>query len=226
MASRIHMQVYEDTILYKDEHTYEPIKTVNMVKKDNNVIRTWKQWFIIFILMLVVSLMFSGIGLIVTYFTLHSNLERKIEQLEGRITELEELLYVSPEQYNVTRLSQKVGFTSCGGEIASGSRIKFTSLTSSHGINVASSYREGKFSPKKAGFYLVLSNILSSSQDGYYIRKNGIEIARAWSHFSDSSRTPRYSAPLSAFIQLSVYDVITIEGTSADFSSCLTIVQL
>ncbi|CAC5411908.1 unnamed protein product [Mytilus coruscus] len=219
MDSIIHMQVYEDAISYKDEHTYEPIKTVNMVKKDNNVIRTWKQWFIIFYLdaCCILGVFWHRTECDLFHVT-------KIEQLEGRITELEESLYVSSGQTNVARLSQKVGFTSCGGKIASGSRIKFTSLTSSHGINVASSYRKGKFSPKKAEFYLVLSNILSNSQDGYYIRKNGTEIARAWSHFSDSS--PRYSAPLSDFIQLSVYDVCTIEGTSADFSSCLTIVQL
>ncbi|CAC5365458.1 unnamed protein product [Mytilus coruscus] len=256
------MQVYEDTITYKDGHTYEPIK---IVKKENNVIISWKQWFIIFILMLVVSLVYSCIGLTVTYFTLHSlidlkmvnmdrridelsesntsiaeifkkmvrenserdaNFKRKIEYLEGQITELEESLYLSSEQNNVTRLSQKVGFTSCGGEIASESRIKFTLLRSSHGINVSSSYDEGRFSPNKAGFYLVLSNILSSSQDGYFIRKNGKEIARAWTHYSDSHVTPRYTAPLAAFMQLSLNDVITIEGTSVDFSSCLTIVQL
>lgn len=122
--------------------------------------------------------------------------------------------------------SFSVGFTSCGGSIASESRIKFTSLRSSHGINVSTSYDEGRFSPNKAGFYLVLSNILSNSQDGYFIRKNGNEIARAWTHYSDSHTTPRYTASLAAFVQLSLNDVITIEGKSVDFSSCLTMVQL
>ncbi|VDH94594.1 Hypothetical predicted protein [Mytilus galloprovincialis] len=64
---------------------------------------------------------------------------------------------MASEQNNVTRLSRKVGFTSCGGEIASENRIKFTSLKSSHGINVTSSYDEGQFSPNKAGLYLLLS---------------------------------------------------------------------
>ncbi|XP_071149460.1 uncharacterized protein [Mytilus edulis] len=223
MDSRIQMNEYDDTITYKDEHTYAPIKTV---QKDHAVVISWKQWSIIFILILVVSLVYSSIGLAVTYFTSHAIFERKIEYLEGRITELEKTPNMASEQNNVTGLYQKVGFTSCGGEIASESRIKFTSLRSSHGINVTSSYDEGQFSPNKSGFYLVLSNILSNSQDGYFIRKNGKEIARAWTHYSDSHVTPRYTAPLAAFMQLSLNDFITIEGKSVDFSSCLTIIQL
>lgn len=72
----------------------------------------------------------------------------------------------------------------------------------------------------------MLSNILSNSQDGYFIRKNGKEIARVLTHHSDLHATPRYTASLAAFIQLYLNNVITIEGKSVDFSSCLTIVQI
>lgn len=105
------------------------------------------------------------------------------------------------------------------------SRIKFTTVTSSHGISMASLYRDGKFIAHTAGFYLILSNILSSSQNGYYIRKNGYQISRAWPHYNDSNRSSFYSAPLSAFIELSVNDEITIEGANLDPASCITIIQ-
>lgn len=41
------------------------------------------------------------------FLNLDANFGRKIEYLDGRITEFEESLYVSLEQNNVTRLSQK-----------------------------------------------------------------------------------------------------------------------
>ncbi|VDI24516.1 Hypothetical predicted protein [Mytilus galloprovincialis] len=225
MDSGIQMHVYEDTSTYKDGHTYEPIKTV---KKDDTGLISWKQRSIIFILILVVSLVYIAIGLTVTYFILHSLIDEKMANMDRRIDELSESNTSIPEiiKKMVRENSERVGFTSCGGSIASESRIKFTSLRSSHGINVSTSYDEGRFSPNKAGFYLVLSNILSNSQDGYFIRKNGNEIARAWTHYSDSHTTPRYTASLAAFVQLSLNDVITIEGKSVDFSSCLTMVQL
>ncbi|CAC5365460.1 unnamed protein product [Mytilus coruscus] len=154
--------------------------------------------------------------------------ENNMTYLIRRINELSKSQMSISNKLNEVEndVSERVGFTSCGRSIASESKKKFTSLKSSHGINVTSSDDEGRFSPKQAGFYLVLSNILSSSQDGYFIRKNGKEIARAWTHYSDSHVTQRYTAPLSAFMRLSLNDNITIEGTSVDFASCLTIVKL
>lgn len=105
-------------------------------------------------------------------------------------------------------------------------RIKFSNVKSSHGISMASSYRDGKFIAHTTGFYLVLSNLLSKSQDAFYIQKNATRIARAYSHWSDSDNASYYTAPLSAFIELSVNDVITIEGDDIDPSSCITIIQL
>lgn len=122
--------------------------------------------------------------------------------------------------------SISAGFTACEGQMRSDGRIQFTSVKSSHGISMISSYRDGKFIAPKAGFYLVLSNILSNSQQGFFIRKNGTEIAMAWSHHRDLNTISLYNAPLLAFTELSVNDVITIEGQSLDHSSCLTIVQL
>lgn len=67
MASRIPMQVYEDTITHTDEHSYEQIK---IDKKENNVNLSRKQWFNIFLLILALSLATFGLGFTVTYFIL------------------------------------------------------------------------------------------------------------------------------------------------------------
>ncbi|XP_071150253.1 uncharacterized protein [Mytilus edulis] len=157
-----------------------------------------------------------------------SVIDNEVRGLNDKMTRLENSQNWIGMQVNTTvrSLSTKVGFTACDGSIVSGNRIKFRTVTSSHGISMASSYRDGIFIAPKAGFYLVLSNILSRSQNGFYIKKNKNAIARAWSHVADSNTTPYYSAPLSAFIVLSVNDVITIEGDHLDSSSCITIVKL
>ncbi|XP_071149839.1 uncharacterized protein [Mytilus edulis] len=151
-----------------------------------------------------------------------------MKELKDKMSRLEMLQNLTSMQVNATiqAFSEKVGFTVCEGYMVSAGRIKFTSVKSSNGIYMASSYRDGKFIAPKAGFYLVLSNILSNSQTGFYIRKNGKEIARAWSLYKDSNIDSFYSAPLSAFLELSVNDVITIEGESLNPASCLSIVQL
>ncbi|VDI27270.1 Hypothetical predicted protein [Mytilus galloprovincialis] len=149
-----------------------------------------------------------------------SVIDLKMLNLERRISEQSKASENLPEV--VREHTQKA----CEGQMRSDGRIQFTSVKSSHGISMISSYRDGKFIAPKAGFYLVLSNILSNSQQGFFIRKNGTEIAMAWSHHRDLNTISLYNAPLLAFTELSVNDVITIEGQSLDHSSCLTIVQL
>lgn len=127
---------------------------------------------------------------------------------------------------NNTYISTSVGFTVCEGYMVSAGRIKLTSVKSSHGISMVSSYHDGKFIAPKAGFYLVSSNILSKSQDGFYLRKNGKEISRTWSDYYHPNIDSYYLAPLSAFLKLYLDDVITIEGESLNPVSFLSIVQL
>ncbi|CAG2206485.1 unnamed protein product [Mytilus edulis] len=59
----------------------------------------------------------------------------------------------------VSEHSQRVGFTTCGGSILSGGRLNFPLVKSSHGIYVPSYYRDGKFSPSKAGFYRTVTRL-------------------------------------------------------------------
>lgn len=110
--------------------------------------------------------------------------------------------------------------------MVTGGRLQFATVKSSHGMSVATAFRNGKFFAPEAGFYIVLSNILTTSQSVYYIKKNGISMAQAYSHYYDSNKSSKYSAPLHAFMELSVNDVITIEGEPPDSSSCLTIIHL
>ncbi|CAC5365465.1 unnamed protein product [Mytilus coruscus] len=157
-----------------------------------------------------------------------SVIDTKIKELSDKMSRLEMSQNLTSMQVHATdqALSTRVGFTACDGYKVSESRIQFQTVKSSHCISMASSYPDGKFIAPKEGCYLVLSNILTKRHIGNYIRKNGNEIARAWFHVTDSNITPYYSAPLSAFIELSVNGVITIEGASLNPSSCLTIVQL
>ncbi|CAC5411907.1 unnamed protein product [Mytilus coruscus] len=158
---------------------------------------------------------------------LGSVIDTKIKELNDKLSGLEVSQNLTSMQANATdqALITKVGFTACQGYMVSGRRINFRTEKSSHGISMTSSYREGKFFAPKAGFYLVLSNIATSSQSGFYIKKNDINMNVAYAHFGGSDANV-YTAPLSAYMKLSVNDVVTIEGDSVDHSSCLTIIQL
>lgn len=64
---KIQMEEYEEydnTRRQGDDHTYDVIKT------ENTVVYSKKQWFYIFLLTFTVSLMSVGLSLALTYFTM------------------------------------------------------------------------------------------------------------------------------------------------------------
>jgi hypothetical protein len=90
------------------------------------------------------------------------------------------------------------------------------------------SYRNGKFIVRDGGFYFVTANILSGSQEGFYIFLNKRRISSAWVHYSGSSNG-YHTASTSAFMKMSPGDIISIRGSSSSFidpASCVTIMKV
>ncbi|CAC5384011.1 unnamed protein product [Mytilus coruscus] len=133
--------------------------------------------------------------------------------------------------YNLTKLNSKdIGhakqqLTDIYNGLITDSKIKDLNDKMS-GLDISQNVTDKLINTTVQTLTTKVANILSSNQGGYFIRKNGQEMARSWSYYSDSDHTARFSTPISAFMQLSVYDVITIHHASTAFASCLTIVTL
>ncbi|CAC5365464.1 unnamed protein product [Mytilus coruscus] len=148
---------------------------------------------------------------ITTY--MDSMVEVKMANMDRRISELSKSLISISENLKTVVLeqSERAGFTACTAYYTSGSRIKFTQVVTAYGLSNPPPYGDGNFSVEKAGFYLVIVNILSKDMNTFYIRLNGLALSRTYSHYSDSSNDDgKFTGSTSVFIKAAVKDVITI----------------
>lgn len=133
-------------------------------------------------------------------------------------------------QWNWTMIFYIIaGFTACTAYYTSGNRIKFTQVVSAHGLSNPPPYADGNFKVEKAGFYLVIINILSEDMNTFYIKSNGRQLSRTYSHWGDSRDDDgNFTGSTSVFIKAAVKYVVPVEGSSGNLQqgSCFTVLKI
>ncbi|CAG2246388.1 unnamed protein product [Mytilus edulis] len=83
-----------------------------------------------------------------------SVIDNEVRGLNDKMTRLENSQNWIGMQVNTTvrSLSTKVGFTACYGTMVTGGRLQFATVKSSHGMSVATAFRNGKFLLPKQDF--------------------------------------------------------------------------
>ncbi|XP_076088015.1 uncharacterized protein LOC143058403 [Mytilus galloprovincialis] len=160
-----------------------------------------------------------------------SVIDTEIRGLNDKMTRLENSQNLISMQVNTTvrSLSTRAGFTVCSAYYVPGNRMKFIQVVAAYGLSDPPPYADGNFRVEKAGFYLVIVNILSKDMNAFYIKVNGRYLSRTYSHYLDShGDDEKFTASTSVLIKAAVRDVISIEGSGGDLEqgSCLTVLKL
>lgn len=133
-------------------------------------------------------------------------------------------------QWNWTMIFYIIaGLTACTASYTSGNRMKCTQVVSAHGLPNPPPYNSVVFSIAKTWFYHVLVNILSKDMKIFYIKLNGRNLSRTYSHWGISNDDDgKFTGSTSVFIKAAVKDGITIEGSDGNLQqgSCLTVLKL
>ncbi|CAC5384012.1 unnamed protein product [Mytilus coruscus] len=239
MASRIPMQVYEDTTLtHTDDHLYEPIK---IDKKENNLNLSRKQWFNIFLLMLAGSLVSFGLGSTVTYFTIHSVMDLKMTNLDRGTDELfnmsisETLKMIVRERdlvidSKMSVLEGRMNMQSTAQMLISENLKEVVNYHSKRDLVIDSkmSVLEGRMNMQSTAQMLISENLKEVINYHSKREKNNADIVGAMVHYGGSD-TGHHMASASAFVQLASGDTVTIKGSRVDqvsLTSSMTIVRM
>ncbi|CAC5356545.1 unnamed protein product [Mytilus coruscus] len=158
------MEEYKDC-KHVDDHTYETVYSNSKITKETFSSR--KLWIKIFILVMTISLVFSVLGVTVTYLVMcrelcgkptPSNSSTTVDQQISIISKKLDKIQIKSE--NLTQQTKLVAFTACvivDTTVQKGQTIKFKDVKTSVGLgNLSDSISSGIFTTKDTGLYQVI----------------------------------------------------------------------